>query len=609
MIEACDALDIIRTKNRNNSEWINKGLYRLLYNPTLHILAYERLKSKPGNMTPGVDGETLDGYSMESIQEQIELLKAEQYQPTPVRRSFIPKANGKQRPLGVPAPREKIVQECIRLILEAIYEPTFHRNSHGFRPQKSCHTALEELQSKWLGTTWVIQADITECFERICHYRLVDILRERIQDDRFINLIRKFLKAGYMENWVYHRTYSGTPQGSVISPILANIYLDKLDRALDSICQRYRKGGRRKYNSEPARLRARRRKLLQQGEANPLAREHLKADIYKLNRQILQTPVYDYNDPEYIRVKFLRYADDVIVGIIGPKTTAEAIKEELAYFLANDLKLELNREKTVITHLPTQKACFLGYEFRTMSGRFKRANMRQKHSLHNFVVTTKTGTGSIALYAPLKTLSAKLKKYMRNGKPASLPILVNQPVEHIIEHYNAVMRGWYNYYQLAINVSELHYARYVLLYSLASTLAHKEGSSIHKVFRKYGNDIRFVKPNGREIHFFNQPIRRVKTTSRNLKAIDVQPQWWLRRTRSKLGNHCAICDNSDKVEMHHLRHIRKRGQTLKGISLYMAAINRKQLPVCKQCHLDIHRGKYDGASLASLFEQLQAPAL
>ena len=300
----------------------------------------------------------------------------------------------------------------------------------------------------------------------------------------------------------------------------------------------------------------------------------------------------------------------IIVGdIIGPKTLAETIKDELSHFLANDLKLELNRDKTVITHLPTEKACFLGYEFKTMSGRFKRANMRQKRSVHNFVVTTKTGVGNIVLYVPLKTLSTKLKKYMRNGTPASLPILVNQPVEHIIEHYNAVIRGWYNYYQLAINVSQLHYARYVLYYSLASTLAHKESSSIRKVFRKYGKDIRFVKPNGREIHFFNQSMRRVKTTSRSPRSVDIQPSWWLRRTQSRLGTQCAICGSSDKVEMHHVRHIRKRGQTLKGITLYMSAINRKQLPVCKPCHLDIHRGKYDGASLAALFEQLHVPEL
>ena len=182
-------------------------------------MAYERLKSKPGNMTPGTDGKTLDGYSLGDIQKLIGLLRIEQYWPTPVRRVYIPKkAKGEYRPLGVPSPRDKIVQECIRLILEAIYEPNFHDNSHGFRPRRSCHTALESMRLNWVGTKWVIEADITKCFERIDHHRLLDILREKIQDDRFINLIRKFLNAGYLEDWKYHRTYSGTPQGSVISP-------------------------------------------------------------------------------------------------------------------------------------------------------------------------------------------------------------------------------------------------------------------------------------------------------------------------------------------------------------------------------------------------------
>ena len=236
MMQACDVLDILRTKNRENPEWINRDLYRFLYNPTLHILAYERQKSKPGNMTPGSDGKTLDGYSMEAIHKLIGMLRTEQYRPTPVRRTYIPKSKGK-RPLGVPSPRDKLVQECIRLILEAIYEPNFHDNSHGFRPGRSCHTALESLRRNWTGTKWAIEADLTECFERINHHRLLDTLRERIQDDRFINLIRKFLKAGYLENWEYHQTYSGTPQGSVISPTLTNVYLDQLDRKLEALCQ------------------------------------------------------------------------------------------------------------------------------------------------------------------------------------------------------------------------------------------------------------------------------------------------------------------------------------------------------------------------------------
>lgn len=235
MTEACDALAILHEKNRTNPAWVNRGLYRLLYNPSLYVMAYERLKSKPGNMTPGADGQTLDGFSFEAIEATIALMRHEQYQPTPVRRTYIPKASGKWRPVGVPSPRDKVIQECVRLMLESIYEPTFHDNSHGFRPGRSCHTALESLRRNWVGTKWVLKIDIAECFERVDHCRLLDILQEKIADDRFINLIRKFLNAGYLENWVYHRTYRGTPQGSVISPVLTNIYLSKLDGKLEAL--------------------------------------------------------------------------------------------------------------------------------------------------------------------------------------------------------------------------------------------------------------------------------------------------------------------------------------------------------------------------------------
>ena len=291
MIEACDALDIIQTKNRDNSEWINRGLYRLLYNSTLHIMAYERLKSKPGNMTLGTDGKTLDGYSLEEIQKLIDLLRMEQYQPRPVRRVYIPKeTKGKYRPLGVPSPRDKIVQECVRLILEAIYEPNFHDNSHGFRSGRSCHTALESLRRNWVGTKCALKIDITQCFETIDHHHLLDILREKIEDDRFINLIRKFLKAGYLEKWEYHKAFSGTPQGSVVSPILTNIYLNKLDWKLTAICQQHTNGQSRKYNNNYYRLLNQRKQLLKQGEADPKRREVLKAELKTLNQRILQTP-------------------------------------------------------------------------------------------------------------------------------------------------------------------------------------------------------------------------------------------------------------------------------------------------------------------------------
>ena len=607
MIQACDALDIIRTKNSDNPEWINQGLYPLLYNPTLHIMAYERLKSKPGNMTPGTDGKTLDGYSVEDIQKLIDLLRGEQYWPTPVRRVYIPKkAKGKYRPLGVPSPRDKLVQECVRLILEAIYEPNFHDNSHGFRPGRSCHTALESLRRNWVGTKWAIEADLTACFEKIDHKRLVDILREKIQDDRFINLIRKFLNAGYLEDWKYHRTHSGTPQGSVVSPILTNVYLDKLDQKLDAICRQYSTGKRRKPNTAYNALQKRRKQLLELGETEPAIRESLKDEIRDINRHILQTPAYDYNDPSYIRVKFLRYADDTIVGIIGPKSLAERIRDEMAIFLDEDLKLELNTDKTRLTHLPTEQAHFLGYVFKTASPRWRRRNLQRKRSPHNVVQTVKTTSGNIKLLVPLRKLSDKLDKYMANGQPASMCAFINQPVDHIIHHYNGVIRGWYNYYQLAENVSSLNYARYVLQYSLAKTLAHKERSSVSKVFRKYGRDITFVKPSGRKVSFFNQPLKQVKRAKGSAANLDMLPTWGPRRTRTRLLDDCAVCGNQEQVEMHHVRHIRKRGEKVRGFTLYMTAINRKQVPVCRKCHREIHNGKYDGASLSSILKQIQA---
>jgi group II intron reverse transcriptase/maturase len=605
MIEACDALDILQKKNRSDPKWIHRDLYRLLYNPTLHIMAYERLKSKPGNMTEGTDGKTLDSFSMEVIQEQIAKLRTEQYQPTPVRRVYIPKEKGR-RPLGVPSPQDKIIQECVRRILEAIYEPTFHENSHGFRPGRSCHTALESLRRNWVGTKWILKIDITECFERIDHHHLLDILREKIQDDRFINLIRKFLTAGYLEEWTYYRTYSGTPQGSVISPILTNIYLDQLDRKLATLCEQYMRGKSRKQNSRQVALMQKRKRLLEQGEADPSSRTTLQPVLRKLNQCILQTPALDYHDPSYTRVKFLRYADDTVVGVIGPKVLVEQVKEEIDDFLREELRLELNQAKTRILHLPTEKARFLGYEFKTAPPRLRRRNLRAKGSPYNVVQTVKTGSGNITLLVPLRELSKKLQKYMANGRPASMAGLTNQPVDHIIEHYNGVMRGWYNYYQLAENVCSLHYARYILLYSLVKTLAHKEGSSTHKVFHKYGKDIAFRKPNGRTIHFFNQPLIQVKKAKVTTANVDDQAIWWPRKTRTRLLDNCAICDRASQVEMHHVRHIRKRGQSLRGFSLYLASINRKQIPVCKQCHRDIHQGKYDGESLPSILEKLEA---
>ena len=295
-----------------------------------------------------------------------------------------------------------------------------------------------------------------------------------------------------------------------------------------------------------------------------------------------------------------------MVGVIGPKALAEQILEEIASFLDEDLVLELNRDKTRITHLATEHARFLGYKFKTSSPRFRRQNMQRKGSPHNVVQTVKTTSGNIKLLVPLRDLSKKLKKYMANGQPAEVNAFINQPVDHIIYHYNGVIRGWYNSYQLAENVSSLNYARYILKYSLVKTLATKERCSTSKIFRKYGKDLTYVNPNGRKAQFFNQPMKQVKKAKRSAADIDALPTWWLRKTKSRLLDNCAICGNQGNVEMHHVRHIRKRGKKVQGFTLYMALINRKQVPVCQECHREIHNGKYDGPSLSVVLDKLRA---
>jgi len=212
-----------------NADYKFERLYRNLYNPNFYLIAYQNIYSNKGSMTKGIDGKTLDGMGMERINRIIKKLKDNSYQPNPVRRQYIPKTNGKLRPLGIPSADDKLVQEIVRMILESIYEEGFSKQSHGFRPKRSCHTALEQIQRTYTGIKWFVEGDIKGCFDNIDQHILVGILRRKIHDEQFITLIWKFLRAGYMENWIYNETYSGAAQGSVISPILANIYMNELD--------------------------------------------------------------------------------------------------------------------------------------------------------------------------------------------------------------------------------------------------------------------------------------------------------------------------------------------------------------------------------------------
>ena len=395
MQDAETVLAVLRERGRKGLPC--NELYRQMFNMSLYLLAYGNIYSNQGAMTPGASCETADGMSEAKIEEIIGQMRSERYRFAPVRRVYIPKKNGKLRPLGLPSWSDKLVSEVVRLLLEAYYEPQFSDRSHGFRKGRGCHTALRDVQNTWTGTVWFVEGDISDCFGKIDHEILLKILAEKIHDNRFLRLIRNMLKAGYMEDWEYHDTLSGTPQGGVVSPLLSNIYLDKLDKYIErELIPQHTRGTRRKVSPQYRELAVRRRAARQDGDREQ-ARE--------LKKQMRALPYGDPMDPGYRRLFYIRYADDHLLGFIGPKAEAEEIKMKLAAFLRATLALELNAAKTLVTHARTGMARFLGYQIAVQHSSTKITNGRRSVN------------GRIALRVPRDAVTAQCARYRRRGKP------------------------------------------------------------------------------------------------------------------------------------------------------------------------------------------------
>jgi len=599
-------LERLRQLNTDR-EWTNDHLYRLMYKEDLYILAYERIKSAPGNMTPGTDGKTLDGFSLRAIEEIIEEMRTEQFQFKPVRTVYIPKANGKKRKLGIPSIRDKIVQEVIRLILECLYEspngPYFHEASHGFRPNRSCHTALREIRGKWTAVNWFLEGDIQSCFDEIEHGILVNLLRRKIRDERFLNLIWKLLRAGYFDaQEAKQESLAGTPQGSLASPVLANVYLHELDEKMQEIQARYTQGGKQKQpNPRYHRLARKKARLVKKG----LTRTK---EFRALVKQIRKTPAVVVDDPNFIRIKYLRYADDWLVGISGPRHLAEQVKEEIATFLSQHLKLTLSKEKTKITHAREDQARFLGTFLRIGRGGEQRVTTTRNGSARP-IRRRSTGSETV-MTTPIGDLIKKLHAKgfcTATGHPKTKTEWTHLEPDQLILLYNGINRGLQNYYRFTDNFSNLTRIQYILKFSLAYTLATKFKCSLHQIFKRFGSvpTIQVSKDSKQERHitFYNNTDWEKQRNGFLIGRTDVDLlRWSLRlRSRSKLGKPCCICYSTEQVEMHHVRHIRKMGaKKLKGFNAILQALNRKQLPVCAGCHQKIHRGEYDGLRLSDL---------
>ena len=578
-----------------SSDYKYERLYRYLFSEEMFAVAYQRIYAKQGNMTPGTDGKTIDEMSLERIERLIVSSKDESYQPHPARRVYIPKKNGKKRPLGIPSFEDKLVQEVVRLLLEAIYEGHFEGTSHGFRPHRSCHTALGMIQKSFAGAKWFIEGDIKGFFDNIDHNVLISILRERISDERFLRLIRKFFNAGYVEDWKYNKTYSGTPQGGIISPILANIYLDKFDKYIKEYAAKFRKGDRRSINPEYWRLNNKKNRLKQklQKASNEQMRKSYLYEIAQLSKQMLSTPHKDAMDADFRRMQYVRYADDFLISVIGSKSECETIKADITQFMREQLKLELSDEKTLITHAQ-DKAKFLGYEI------FIRKSDAVKRNKDG--VLKRDFNGAVVLTLNSAVIQKKLTEYnaleVRNidGKDIwwSKPRRYMTPMkpEDILAQYNAETRGLYNYYSLAANVSkECASFAFIMKMSMFKTLGWKLNTSARKVRQKYQKDKDFVIPyndaKGKQKYrvFYNEGFK--KRNAQFDVDYDKLPQTMYVPYPSLVerlkDGRCELCGKEGKVVMHHVRTLTK----LKGNNEWeklMLKRHRKTLVVCEDCN-------------------------
>ena len=588
------------------SDYKFERLYRVLFNSDMFLLAYHNIQGRQGSMTKGSDSQTIDGMSLKRIENLIDALKNETYQPKPARRTYIPKKNGKMRPLGIPSFNDKLVQEVLRMMLGAIYEGSFENTSHGFRPKRSCHTALIQVQKNFTAAKWFIEGDIEGFFDNISHDVLIGILRERIADERFIRLMWKFLKAGYIEDWTFHKTYSGTPQGGIISPILANIYLDKLDKYMKEYAEKFDKGEKRAMNPEYKRHSGKMWWLgtkLKQTEDKETRRELIDA-IKQHQRNRMHLPSVDEMDEGYRRIKYVRYADDFIIGVIGCKTDCEAIKEDIKNFLYERLKLSLSEEKTLITH-GNKKAKFLGYEIyvRPFSDKALRG---QKSG-----VLIKAYGKKVVLEVPMSTMRDKLLYYeammiqqfegKARWKSTSRTKLIHLDDLEILDAYNREIRGFANYFSIANNSSHLNSFKYIMQYSMYKTFARKYSTTARKIIAKYRINkdfaVTYEDKKGRKKTrvFFNGSFKR-KITAMDASC-DVVANTIFNTTVSSLiqrlqAGKCELCGAEGNIEVHHVKRL-KDLQGKKPWEIQMIGRQRKTLAVCIPCHNKIHDGKLD----------------
>lgn len=579
--------------------------YKQLFDIDIYKEAYLKVRSNAGNMSPGGDKETLDGVSLEWADGVIKRLKDRTFQFNPSRRVFIEKANGNKRPLGIPSPRDKVIQQALKMILESVFEPIFLNTSHGFRPKRSTTTAVFEVR-KWNGVTWIIEGDIKGYFDNVDHHILASFLQKMIKDKNLIDLYWKLVKAGYVNNGKHTVSHLGVPQGGIISPFLSNVYLHELDLFMETIIAKYSTWDKKvsKRNPEYYKVKFKLKKLKE--IKNPDIKQ--VEDIKYLTKELSKLPSVIRTVDTGTRIYYNRYADDWLIGISGDLDLARKIREEVQEFLLKTLKLELNVEKTKITHVAKKKINYLGFLISRRSRRYTESQV-------SFVKSTgqirRPSFASVIIEAPIDKLIDKLIDLgfsWHDKRPKAITKWIYMQPKDIIRRYNWMIRGILNYYKSVENRNQMSYIMWILKFSAVFTLAKKLNISPRQIWKKFGNPItiKVVSEDKKEkkvkkiVLFEPSTLKRDRTFQLdsyfnfdpfNVKYFDV-------RSNHLWDANCSICGSEEQVEMHHVKHIRKG--KVQGFTQIMQNLNRKQIPVCRSCHMKIHSGAYDGIALNKL---------
>lgn len=565
----------------------------ILGDPYFLIQCYEIIKSKPGNMTAGSNKATLDKLNFQWFEKVAKQLVDGTYQFTPARQTDIPKSNGKMRTLTISSPRDKIVQKAISVILEAIWEPIFLDCSHGFRPNRSTHSALKKIKMEGYAYPWVIEGDITKCFDTIPHSIIRREISNKVGCPNFLSLINKVISYKIIdEKGIIRKSKVGTPQGTICSPILANIVLHQLDSFMDSFKNEFNIGVRAKRSPKYDKLQ---RKLSKIVEITPINLREFR----QVRSQMRAISSYDPMDPNFKRMLFIRYADDFVVFVKGNMNDCLNIKDKITNFLSSFCGLELNEDKTSISS--TKKHFnFLG------------ASITNNQKRQYFV---KSGRGSsfkkVAVIrslvkAPIRDLVNRLVKLglaKRNRFGSVFPKgrtnLFNSSHYDIIQWYNSKITGLLNYYSFASNYPRIQYIVWLLQASCALTLTNKyKLNSMRSSFKKFG---KYLRDPETEVQIKIPDNFKVKNEFQVKRSLDYDKfskifdsSWATKLTDTSFGKVCTVCGTKTDIEMHHVRKISNIRFKLSNYgyksNLITSAMNRKQVPLCKYHHNILHKG-------------------